>query len=50
MKGLDHTDPTRIDAVKMVHEISNGMAYLHGQGVLHGDLKVRIPVVKAINS
>ena len=26
---------------------SKGMAYLHKQGVLHGDLKVRIPVVKA---
>ncbi|KAN0138399.1 Protein kinase-like domain containing protein [Lactarius tabidus] len=39
LKGLSHADPTRIDAVKMIHEISKGMAYLHGQGVLHGDLK-----------
>ena len=46
LKGLGHADPTRIDAVKMIHEISKGMAYLHGQGVLHGDRKVRIPAVK----
>ena len=50
LKGLGHADPTRIDAVKMIHEISKGMAYLHGQGVLHGDLKVRIPEVKSIIS
>ena len=46
LKGLGHADPTRNDAVKMIHEISKGMAYLHGQGVLHGDLKARIPEVK----
>ena len=47
LKGLGHADPTRIDAVKKIHEISKGLAYLHGQGVLHGDLKVRIPAVKS---
>ena len=26
--------------LRMVHEIAEGMAYLHSQGVLHGDLKV----------
>lgn len=25
----------------MIHEVSKGMAYLHNQGVLHGDLKVQ---------
>ena len=47
LKGLSDTDAARIDASKMIHEISKGMAYLHKQGVLHGDLKVRLPVVKA---
>ena len=32
--------------VTMIYEISKGMAYLHEQDVLHGDLKVQIPVVK----
>ena len=29
-----------INLLKMVYEVAMGMAYLHGQGVLHGDLKV----------
>ncbi|KAF8257566.1 kinase-like domain-containing protein [Lactarius quietus] len=39
LKGLSDTDAARIDALRMMHEISEGMAYLHKQGVLHGDLK-----------
>ncbi|KAH7868923.1 uncharacterized protein C8R40DRAFT_1060595, partial [Lentinula edodes] len=27
------------DLLRFMHEISKGMEYLHGQGVLHGDLK-----------
>ena len=46
LKGLDDADAARVDALKMIHEISEGMAYLHRQGVLHGDLKARVPVVK----
>ena len=45
MKGLSDADAANIDALKMIHEISEGMGYLHKQGVLHGDLKVRIPAV-----
>ena len=30
----------RVDKVKMMYEIARGMQYLHGMGVLHGDLKV----------
>ena len=45
MKGLSKVDAARVDAVTMIYEISKGMAYLHEQDVLHGDLKVRIPVV-----
>lgn len=39
LKGLPSLD--NVDLLKMVHEIAKGMAYLHSQGVLHGDLKVR---------
>ena len=46
LKALSGT-VARVDALKMTHEISNGMAYLHKQGVLHGDLKVQIPAIKA---
>ena len=41
LKGLGHADPTRIDTVRTIHEISRGMAYLHGQGVLHGGPRYR---------
>ncbi|EIN05641.1 hypothetical protein PUNSTDRAFT_46534 [Punctularia strigosozonata HHB-11173 SS5] len=29
------------DALRMIHQIAKGMTYLHGQGVLHGDFKVK---------
>jgi serine/threonine protein kinase len=47
LKGLSKADARSIDAVRMIYEISKGMAYLHEQDVLHGDLKVRIPALKA---
>jgi hypothetical protein len=31
----------RVDTLKTIHEISKGMVYLHKEGVLHGDFKVR---------
>ena len=31
----------RVDLLRFMHEIAKGMAYLHGCGVLHGDLRVR---------
>ena len=46
LKGLSDTGDAGVDALKMIHEISDGMSYLHQQGVLHGDLKVRNPGVK----
>ncbi|CAK5265672.1 unnamed protein product [Mycena citricolor] len=30
------------DLLRFIHEIAKGMDYLHGQGVLHGDLKVLV--------
>ncbi|KAH9008295.1 kinase-like domain-containing protein [Lactarius deliciosus] len=39
LRGLSDIDATKVDALKMIHEISNGMEYLHNRGVLHGDLK-----------
>ncbi|KAI9434573.1 hypothetical protein H4582DRAFT_1818451 [Lactarius indigo] len=39
LKGLSDADAARVDVLKMIHEISKGMAYLHKQCVLHGDLK-----------
>ena len=45
LKSLSEADVARVDALRMMHEISKGMAYLHKRGVLHGDLKVRILVV-----
>lgn len=47
LKSLSSADAARIDGLKMIHEISKGMAYLHEQDVLHGDLKVRVSVTKA---
>lgn len=29
------------DLLRCMHEVAKGMAYLHGCGVLHGDLRVR---------
>jgi serine/threonine protein kinase len=46
LKGLSKADAARFDAVKMIYEISEGMAYLHEQDVLHGDLKVWIQAGK----
>ncbi|KAA1466979.1 hypothetical protein DENSPDRAFT_63475 [Dentipellis sp. KUC8613] len=37
LKGLESM--IHVDLLKMIHEIAKGMAYLHEQGVLHGDLK-----------
>ncbi|KAL4243264.1 Serine/threonine-protein kinase [Abortiporus biennis] len=37
LKGLKSLDEVNI--LKMIHEVAKGMAYLHQQGVLHGDLK-----------
>lgn len=34
-------DEARVDLLRSMHEIAKGMAYLHGCGVLHGDLRVR---------
>ncbi|KAK7677870.1 hypothetical protein QCA50_019182 [Cerrena zonata] len=28
-----------VDVLRMIHQVARGMAYLHGKGVLHGDLK-----------
>lgn len=48
MKRLDKQmwatalDDASTGVLRMIHEISQGMAYLHGHGVLHGDLKVRL--------
>ena len=42
LKGLSDAEATRLDTVKMIHEISRGMAYLHREGVLHGDFKVQV--------
>ena len=42
LKGLSDAEAARLDTLKMMHEISKGMAYLHREGVLHGDLKVHV--------
>lgn len=36
--------PTRdsVDVLQMIHQIAEGMEYLHGNSILHGDLKVRM--------
>jgi serine/threonine protein kinase len=43
LKGLTDAEAARVDSLRMIHEISKGMAYLHREGVLHGDLKVNVP-------
>jgi abelson tyrosine-protein kinase 1 len=43
-KGKGRVDDD-VNMLKMMHEIARGMQYLHGMGVLHGDLKVRSPTV-----
>jgi abelson tyrosine-protein kinase 1 len=54
VKGLPKTtweamldDPAK-GVLRMIHEITRGMAYLHGKGVLHGDLKVRLWKLRAL--
>jgi len=42
LKGLSDAEAARLDTLKMMHEISKGMTYLHREGVLHGDLKVQV--------
>ncbi|KAF8264995.1 kinase-like domain-containing protein [Lactarius quietus] len=39
LKGLSGSDAVRVDVLRMIHEISKGMAYLHKKGILHGALK-----------
>ena len=41
LKGLSDAEYSRVDTLKMIHEISKGMTYLHKEGVLHGNLKVQ---------
>lgn len=41
LKGLPSLDV--VDILKMTQEIAKGMTYLHGKGVLHGDLKASSP-------
>lgn len=41
LKGLSEFEYAKVDTLKIIHEISKGMTYLHKQGVLHGDLKVQ---------
>lgn len=37
LKGLALDAP--VDMLRMMHQISKGMSYLHGKSILHGDLK-----------
>ncbi|EMD32697.1 hypothetical protein CERSUDRAFT_143220 [Gelatoporia subvermispora B] len=37
LRGLPSLE--NVDLLRMIHEIAKGMSYLHGRGVLHGDLK-----------
>jgi abelson tyrosine-protein kinase 1 len=39
LKGLPSLD--QANPLRMIYEVAKGMEYLHGKGVLHGDLKVR---------
>jgi serine/threonine protein kinase len=29
------------DAARLIREVSNALAFLHGIGIVHGDMKVR---------
>ena len=42
LKGLSEPEVAKLDALRMIHEISRGMAYLHKEGILHGDFKVHV--------
>ena len=37
-------DDVGTGVLRMIHEVSQGMTYLHAQNVLHGDLKVVTPI------
>ena len=42
VKYLKNVEPrSPVNLLKMIYEVGLGMTYLHEQGVLHGDLKVR---------
>lgn len=37
----DYATPREVDQFRFISQIAGGMEYLHAQGVVHGDLKVR---------
>jgi serine/threonine protein kinase len=39
----EYATPREVDQFRFISQIASGMEYLHAQGVVHGDLKVREP-------